>query len=148
MFTRIVVGWNGSGPSQLALSWALRREWSAPIIVVHATGDAPPAAGALERIDGAIDRIDGAIGPLSHSTRRNIEVRTLDGPAEEVLASFLDPGTLLVVGSAERPASRDGLGTRLSSLGGDRPRAALAGVPGERPPAVVLEIDGAGLGRG
>ncbi|WP_353810220.1 universal stress protein [Agromyces sp. SYSU T00194] len=137
MFTRIVVGWNDTRASHLALSWALRRDWNARIVVVHAAGgDAQPGT------PGATQRAGAVIEPFQRYARREIEVRVVDGPAEEVLAAFLEPGTLVVVGAPPRGGAAGSLGARLAGRAAEAGKLAAPADPASRP-AVVLEIDGA-----
>lgn len=148
MFTRIVVGWDGSPESEAALEWAVERGVATPLTLVHAIGGAATsseylrATGELSaervRLIDAAERLRGRRPDLEVSTT------TEHGAPATVLAEFLDEQTLVVVGA---PASHRGtrwtVGSRLAGRHGGGTVAVIPSnfATGTRS-GVVVGVDG------
>lgn len=147
MFTRIVVGWDGSPESDAALEWAVERGVATPLTLVHAT-DSEATSGEL-----------GATGDLSSEGVRFVETAerlrterpdlhvsttTIPGTPATVLAEFLDEQTLVVVGApSSHRGSRWTVGSRLAGRHGGGTVAVIPSdfATGARS-GVVVGVDG------
>ena len=105
MFMRYVVGYDGSSPSEAALSWALSRARSAPapIVLVHvAEGDSGNMGGEFEDADARSGAaiLSSRLGGL-HRSDPDLEVTglALTGSVPWELARAVVPSDLLVVGT-------------------------------------------------
>jgi len=135
VFTRIVVGWSGSPESETALDWALRHGPEVPIVLMNATthGDS-----GFDH-----DQIETVMGRQTSARHREVEQRSLIGPADGALAEHLLPGTLMVVGApAHRRGSRWSPGARLASGHGGGTVAVVPARTDEDGRPVVVGVDG------
>lgn len=134
MFKRIVVGWNGTSESEVALDWALRRGPEAPILIVHAVE--PHSRFNEERVRVVLDR-------QTPARRWDVETRVAEGDPEAVLGALLQPGSLVVVGTpASKHGSRWSLGARLAGRHGGGAVAVVPAGPGDHRSTVVVGVDG------
>jgi len=148
MFTRIVVGWDGSPESDAALVWAVERGVATPLELVHAIGGTSTAVEHV-RADGELSAervrlIDAAERLRAERPDLHITTSTVRGAPASVLAEELDEGTLVVVGaSATHRGSRWTVGSRLAGRHGGGTVAVIPSTPttGERS-AVVVGVDG------
>lgn len=148
MFTRIVVGWDGTPESEAALEWAVARGVGTPLKIVHAIGSNATSSEYLraggELSNERVRLIDRADRLRAERPDLNLTTETEHGSPLSVLADELGPDTLVVVGAPERHAGSRW--TVASRLAGRRGGGTVAVIPaGSTPPAgspVVVGVDG------
>ncbi|MFB9643793.1 universal stress protein [Agromyces lapidis] len=138
MFTRMVVGWNGSPGSEAALDWALRHGPEVPIVVMNAS---PRGEDGFDH-----DQMEAVLGRQTSERLQQVEQRSVIGPADVALAEHLLPGTLLVVGTpSHRRGSRWSLGARLAGRHGGGTVAVIPQRTDGDGLRVVVGVDGSAL---
>ncbi|KRE31138.1 hypothetical protein ASG80_01275 [Agromyces sp. Soil535] len=148
MFTRIVVGWDGSRESEAALAWAVERGVATPLKLVHAIGGAPTAVEHV-RADGEMSAARVRLIEVADQLRASrpdlhLTTSTVHGQPSSVLAEELGEGTLVVVGApATHRGSRWTVGSRLAGRHGGGTVAVIPSTPatGARS-VVVVGVDG------
>jgi len=152
MFTRIVVGWDGSPESEAALEWAVGRGVATPLALVHAIGGAVTSSEYLqatgELSSERIRLIDAAERLRAERPDLQLSTSTVHGAPGSVLADFLDEQTLVVVGApASHRGSRWTVGSRLAGRHGG---GTVAVIPSDAATnarsGVVVGVDGSPAG--
>ncbi len=148
MFTRIVVGWDGTPESEAALEWAVARGVGTPLKIVHAIGGTPTSSEYLraggELSDERVRLMDIAERLRAERPDLNITTETEHGSPSTVLAEEFGADTLVVVGApATHRGSRWTTGSRLAGRHGGGTVAIIPSRPAtDARPAVVVGVDG------
>ncbi|WP_448808042.1 universal stress protein [Agromyces bauzanensis] len=123
MFTRIVIGWDGTPESEAALAWAVARGVGTPLKIVHAIGGSATSSEYLRaggELSGERVRLmDVAERLRAERPDLSVTTETAHGSPSSVLAEELDAQTLVVVGApATHRGSRWTVGSRLAGRHG------------------------------
>ena len=153
MFTRIVVGWDGTPESEAALEWAVARGVGTPLKIVHAIGGSATSS-EYQRAGGELSNervrlIDRADRLRAERPDLNVTTETEHGSPLGVLAEELAPDALVVVGVPARHAgSRWTVASRLAGRhgGGTVAVVPVGSTPGAGA-AVVVGVDGSPAAR-
>ncbi|GAA4368702.1 universal stress protein [Agromyces bauzanensis] len=148
MFTRIVVGWDGTPESEAALEWAVARGVGTPLKIVRAIGGTA-TSGEYQRAGGELSTERVRLMEVAERLRAgrpdlSITTETEHGSPSSALAEELGPDTLVVVGApATHRGSRWTVGSRLAGRHGGGTVAVIPSAPttGARS-AVVVGVDG------
>lgn len=148
MFTRIVVGWDGSPESEAALEWAVARGVGTPLKIVHAIGGSGTSSEYL-RAGGELSGERVRLMEVAERLRADrpdltVTTETEHGSPSSVLEEELDAQTLVVVGApATHRGSRWTVGSRLAGRHGG---GTVAVIPFPTPDGarsdVVVGVDG------
>lgn len=148
MFTRIVVGWDGSPESDAALEWAVERGVATPLTLVHAIGGAATSGEDLqatgERSTQGMRLVETAERLRTERPDLHVSTTTMPGTQATALAEFLDEQTLVVVGApSSHRGSRWTVGSRLAGRHGGGTVAVIPSdfATGARS-GVVVGVDG------
>lgn len=148
MFTRIVVGWDGTPESDAALEWAVARGVGTPLKIVHAIGGTPTSSEYL-RAGGELSNERVRLMEVAERLRAerpdlNITTETEHGSPSSVLVEELGADTLVVVGApATHRGSRWTVGSRLAGRHGGGTVAVIPSAPATGAgSAVVVGVDG------
>ncbi|MEV1128561.1 universal stress protein [Agromyces sp. NPDC049794] len=153
MFTRIVVGWDGTPESEAAVEWAVARGVGTPLKIVHAIGGSSTSSEYL-RAGGELSNERVRLMDLAERLRTerpdlNVTTETEHGSPFSVLAAEFDADTLVVVGAPARHAgSRWTVGSRLAGRHGGGIVAVIpSGATTDAGSAVVVGVDGSPASR-
>ncbi|MEO7017902.1 MAG: universal stress protein [Leifsonia sp.] len=157
MSERTVVCWDGSGPAESALTWAVERERarSGPLEVIDVVdagaffGDETALRRAFQTAEQELHTAMARIGREAP----DVELRSavLEGDPTDLLAGKTAPGVLLVVGTRRRTAPRArfgwSFGARLAAAA-DGPIAIVPDASSDDPQRVgiVVGVDGTRVG--
>ncbi|WP_448002103.1 universal stress protein [Agromyces bauzanensis] len=148
MFTRIVVGWDGTPESEAALEWAVARGVGTPLKIVHAIGGSSTSSEYL-RAGGELSNERVRLMDVAERLRAErpdliITTETEHGSPSSVLVEELGADTLVVVGApATHRGSRWTVGSRLAGRHGGGTVAVIPSTPTtDARPAVVVGVDG------
>ena len=149
VFTRIVVGWDGSPNAEAALRWALEQGGGdAKVELVHVM-PGPDEASEYLRATGdlseaRVDLMERADAVRAGHPGRTITTATVHGRPEKELGARLDHDTLVVVGTSSH--GRETAWTLGARLAGRRGKGCVAVIPprwAETPRStVVVGVDG------
>jgi nucleotide-binding universal stress UspA family protein len=148
MFTRIVVGWDGSAESEAALRWAVGRGVATPLTLVHAIGGAATSSEYLqatgELSSERVRLIEAAERLRSERPDLRVDTSTVHGAPGTVLTEYLDDETLVVVGApASHRGSRWTVGSRLAGRHGGGTVAVIpSDAEADARSGVVVGVDG------
>lgn len=148
MFTRVVVGWDGTPESEAAATWAADRRDDAPLTLLHAIGTKAGSSPHLRATgEGSSDRagvVEAAERLRSTHPDLDIAAETTHGSAIDALGDLLGRDTLVVVGGpSRRPTSRWTVGSHLAGRHGGGTVAVIPPArPAERRSVVAAGIDG------
>ncbi|MDM4762072.1 universal stress protein [Galbitalea sp. SE-J8] len=109
MTGRCIVGFDGSGPSERALAWAVRRTRAVPaplrLLRVATAADRDTASTAL---DAVVDRVRSA-QPGLEVDARVVGPAAGGGSVADAIARATGPDDLLVIGTHQHPFPRGGV---------------------------------------
>ena len=148
VFTRIVVGWDGTPNAEAALRWALAHGGDASIALIHVIPGADESSEYLRATGdlsaARVDLMDRADAVRAEHPGRTITTSTVHGRPEKELGARLDHDTLVIVGTSAH--GRETAWTLGARLAGRRGKGCVAVIPPEWDASprstVVVGVDG------
>ncbi|GGI45341.1 nucleotide-binding universal stress UspA family protein [Agromyces flavus] len=148
VFTRIVVGWDGTPNSEAALRWALAQAGDASIALVHVIPGADESSEYLRATGdlsaARVDLMERADAVRAEHPGRTITTSTVHGRPEKELGGRLDHDTLVIVGTSAH--GRETAWTLGARLAGRRGKGCVAVIPPDWDASprstVVVGVDG------